>query len=150
MPESRSIPASVVEGRVQELDARIQELERSITGLQVERDVYRSLLNHAVLGSPPASPPTGHHYGTPSKGQTTSLTDQLIAYVTEHPGMISGQIADDLIAGGFASGQNPRKNILTTLAFVASKERLRKEADGRHYAIDYPVQQPSLLAADIK
>ena len=146
MSEARAIPVSVIDARLKDLDTRIQELQQGILSLQVQRDIYRSLLDDAVPTAPIS------RYGTPANGTPpkadVTLTDQLLAYVAGHPGKISGEIADDLLAHGFDSGQNPRKNILTTLAFIAGKGRVRKEADGRHYATGHPVQQPSLLASE--
>src|SRR5690348_10959884 len=114
------IPVALIDERLAEIDGRLGALEREAGPLIVERNALKALKARAVVSQPApiqqtdtSAPPD---YVRPSvRRETPTLTEQLLAFITEKPGLPSTVIADTLVANGFNGGQNPRKNVLTTI-----------------------------------
>lgn len=84
---------------------------------------------------------------TQHRQDAETLTAQLLRFIADRPGLKSAEIATEIVRTGFTGGQNPRKNVLTTLGYMVTKGRVRKDEAGRHYPVGEP-RQLNLVAAN--
>jgi hypothetical protein len=83
-------------------------------------------------------PSNGHSAPPPQ-----TLTNFVVDFVRDHPGLTSTEIAE-MVIDAYArqqktiGGSDPRKSVLTTIGAVAQKQRIRKDADGRYYPRQAP------------
>lgn len=125
MPARRGVPLEVLEQQERELDAEIERLTQ-------RREALRSLRGLAV-SFPEVSPAS-------LANRPKTLTDTVVDFVYDHPGLNSAEIAEAIEAefdarGKKVGGADARKTLLTTLGAVVQKGRVRRDADGRHYPV---------------
>ncbi len=125
MPARRGIPLEALEQQEREIDAEIERLTQ-------RREALRSLRGLVVAF------PEGNGSGPLVRPKT--LTDQVVQYVYDHPGLDSAAIATAIEAefdarGEKVGGADARKTLLTTLGAVVKKKRVRRDDNGLHYAM---------------
>lgn len=110
------------------LDKQEREIDAEIERLTMKRDTIRALRALAVTF------PNSNGYVPTAKPPT--LTDTVVEWVAKHPGQTSAEIRDGILGTGMKiGGADASKTLLTTIGAVVTKDRIRKDGEGKHWPL---------------